>query len=204
MEIEIVEATPDNPLGGALNYAALNDMSETMLGVSSKEQAIEGLQYLWQQAGNRFSHEYTLVATIESQTAGAITCMPVEKMDRAFYKTFIDIVRYRKLGVILYAIRNFKKMMLLSTMKEGEKGEYHISMLATRPDFRGQGVGSALLEAAEERGQAEGYDSISLTVKKDNDQALNVYESKGYKIVGDIDLEDIQLYRMRKIIAAKP
>lgn len=202
--MEVKRADAEDQLGGTLNYAALNEMSEVMLGVETKEEAIAGLQYLWQQQGNRFSHEHTLVAVENGHTAGGVTCLPVDTMNKAMFKTFVDILKYRKLGVILYGLKHFKEMLTLARMKEGEEGEYHISMLATLPDYRGLGVGSMLMEAAEQEAADKGYRYLSLTVKKDNEQALNVYESKGYKIIGDIEQNGIDLYRMRKIITLKP
>ena len=61
-------------------------------------------------------------------------------------------------------------------MDEGEKDEFHVSMLATLPKARGKGVGTKLLKFAERLAINDGFDKISLTVVQDNKKALSVYK----------------------------
>lgn len=48
------------------------------------------------------------------------------------------------------------------------------------PDHRGAGVGSALLEYAEERLEDDGVDVLSLSVLVENTRVRDWYESRGY------------------------
>ena len=84
-------------------------------------------------------------------------------------------------------------------MDEGNKDEFHISMLATLPEARGKGVGTRLLNFAEKKPK-EGFNKLSLTVVKDNDKALNLYKKFGFSIVGEINKSPFYLYQMRKNI----
>jgi ribosomal protein S18 acetylase RimI-like enzyme len=56
----------------------------------------------------------------------------------------------------------------------------NIHDLAVLPDQRGRGVGSALIEAVEERGRALGCCKITLEVLDDNHGARRLYESVGF------------------------
>ena len=59
--------------------------------------------------------------------------------------------------------------------------------LAVRPEFRGQGVGRALLTAVESRARERGCCKITLEVQEDNERALGLYHSFGFSdfVVGD-------------------
>lgn len=49
------------------------------------------------------------------------------------------------------------------------------------PDARGEGVGTALMDAAEERLAAAGVDEIVLEAMADNDAARSFYRERGYE-----------------------
>lgn len=56
--------------------------------------------------------------------------------------------------------------------------------IATKSEARGKGVGSALLEAAEQLALKRGRSSLRLEVRTDNDDALRLYERLGYQRIG--------------------
>ncbi|EKU50099.1 GNAT family N-acetyltransferase [Staphylococcus massiliensis] len=196
--VSIERASKDYTLGGRVNYLAIGDMCEAFLGTSEKHKIEYLMQQLWKKPGNRFSHEYSLVAKKGDNVTGIVTCYPVSKMDATMGQTVLQILKLKGLGAISLLVQNFKSIKSLITMKEGYKGEYHVSMLAVLPEHQGTGSGTALLKATEDYALNEGFDTCSLTVKKDNHEARKLYEKMGYKIVGDIDKAPFHLYRMRK------
>lgn len=56
--------------------------------------------------------------------------------------------------------------------------------LATRPEARGRGVGTALLQAAAETARAHGCRALRLEVRADNTAAISLYERMGYRRIG--------------------
>lgn len=56
--------------------------------------------------------------------------------------------------------------------------------LATQPQARGQGVGTALLEAAEHAARRRGCQALRLEVQVDNARAIRLYERIGYMRIG--------------------
>lgn len=52
-------------------------------------------------------------------------------------------------------------------------------------EFRRQGVGTALVEAVEDKARHEGLRSVNLEVALDNDAALRLYEGLGYQRLGE-------------------
>ncbi len=62
---------------------------------------------------------------------------------------------------------------------DGRRGiVYH---LVTHPDFRGEGVGSSLMEEVERRLKEKGCIRCYLMVTPDNDYAMSFYESRGWE-----------------------
>jgi len=56
-----------------------------------------------------------------------------------------------------------------------------VTNLYVRPEYRGEGVGSALLGAAEDRIRDLGVDTIGLEVMADNERARRFYRRAGYE-----------------------
>ena len=56
-----------------------------------------------------------------------------------------------------------------------------VTNLYVRPEHRGEGVGSALLGAAEHRLQELGADAVALEVMADNEDARQFYRRAGYR-----------------------
>lgn len=59
-------------------------------------------------------------------------------------------------------------------------GTWYINVVASFPEFRGRGIGTALLEVAEELAIAAGCSGLSLVVSNANRGALRLYERVGY------------------------
>ena len=60
----------------------------------------------------------------------------------------------------------------------------HISRVGVRADMRSQGIGSALVEAAEDLIRMRGYTRVGLGVGIDNVRARRLYERLGYSDIG--------------------
>lgn len=59
-------------------------------------------------------------------------------------------------------------------------GSWYINVLATFPEFRGQGIGTKLLEVAEAKGRDEGAPATSVIVGSWNDGAARLYARAGF------------------------
>ncbi|NYI03971.1 GNAT family N-acetyltransferase [Allostreptomyces psammosilenae] len=65
--------------------------------------------------------------------------------------------------------------------------------LGVRPDWRGRGVGRALLEELAEQARAAGLRAISLSVERENRPAHGLYRSVGFRVVGGDEAADTML-----------
>lgn len=57
-----------------------------------------------------------------------------------------------------------------------EDNSYYICGMAVFPEYRGRGIGTRLLELAEELAHEEGFDKLSLIVFEQNEGAKRLYE----------------------------
>lgn len=71
--------------------------------------------------------------------------------------------------------------------------EFAISLL---PDYRGYGIGTALMQAMIEHLKTKSYSQTSLAVQKDN-YALKMYLQVGFEIIDENDEEYIMRYRFK-------
>lgn len=62
--------------------------------------------------------------------------------------------------------------------------EIHITNLAVHPEWRRQGVARALLDAALSEGRVRGVELAFLEVRPTNVEALSLYESLGFRVIG--------------------
>jgi ribosomal-protein-alanine N-acetyltransferase len=62
--------------------------------------------------------------------------------------------------------------------------ELHVNNLAVRPEYRGRGLGSALLAYALAEGERRGAPRAMLEVRRSNDAARRVYERFGFALTG--------------------
>lgn len=60
-------------------------------------------------------------------------------------------------------------------------GSWYINILATFPEFRGQGLGAKLLEIADTKGRETGAPAMSVIVGSWNEGAARLYARAGYK-----------------------
>lgn len=196
--ISISQADPNSLVGAKLNLMAVGDMAHSIVGSSKQSIADATFRMLWKSKNNRFSHEFAYEAKMGDQSLGMITCLPITVMERLTSSTAKQLFSYRKLGLITYNLLHPKALFTTLTLKEGFEGEYHIATLAAMPESRGMGIGSQLIQHAEEQAIKQGYNLSSLTVKKENHLAAKLYAKLGYEITSEIVKPTVSLYRMVK------
>lgn len=197
-QFTIVKADHQSMVGAKLNVMALEYMAFPLAGTEDKNKVEGTFRTLWRQENNRFSHQYAYEAQMDGKTLGMITCYPIPVLNRLPWPTFKQLLSLRKLGLVIYNILNIKIFYSMITMKEGEDDEFHIGTIALLPESRGLGVGTRLLEFAEEQACLQGFAKCSLTVKKENHLAIKLYQRIGYQITGEINKPKLSLYKMVK------
>ena len=141
---------------GLSNYCG-DDYISVLTEIASRE----ATQYSWQ---------YAQVAAADGVVAGAI-------------------VGYD--GAQLYALRDGTFRAIFDcigrtpqVVDETAPGEYYLDSVAVLPEFRGMGVGRALVSAFCDRAFAMGHSCVGLIVDYGNPNAEMLYTSLGFRRVG--------------------
>ena len=94
-------------------------------------------------------------------------------------------------GAQLRALRNATFTVLLecigrvpNILDETVRGEYYLDSIGVFPQFRGLGVGRALVETFCDEAFVAGHERVGLIVDYDNSQAERLYTSLGFERVG--------------------
>lgn len=120
--------------------------------------------------GYRYSMDHALVADIDGVIAGVAFGYPGEIEDT------IDLAMDD-----LFAAYNYPTGNKLFIDKETFPGEWYLDSLVTHEDYRGHGVGTALLKSLPEMARATNQTKIGLNCEVDNLGAYKLYSSLGFK-----------------------
>lgn len=71
---------------------------------------------------------------------------------------------------------------LLEVNTESHMGIHDVTSIVVKPEYRGRGIGHALMNEARNIAYRCGGHSIGLDVRADNDEALAFYESEGFTV----------------------
>lgn len=135
----------------------------------------EGTQYSWQ---------YALVAEIDEKCVGAIVGY--------------DGVELRELRNGTFEVLKRCIGRVPNIPDETQAGEYYLDSIGVLPEFRGQGVGRALIAAFCDKAFAEGHERIGLIVDQDNPKAESLYTSLGFERVGTFDFFGHMMWHMQR------
>ena len=93
---------------------------------------------------------------------------------------------------------------LLSFIDAVPDGDFYLQAIAVEPELKGKGVGSTLLEAAEEFARERGAQRISLDVFVGNHIACDLYKRRGMRVVSQwpkrLRIPGFKIFRMAKAL----
>lgn len=117
----------------------------------------------------QYSYCNALVAEVDGKIAGAIIGY--------------DGARLEELRKPLFELMREKLGNVPTVEDETSAGEFYLDSLAVLPQFRGCGVGRALLSTARDRAFAAGFERVGLLVDFENPRAEALYRSLGFERV---------------------
>lgn len=180
-EITIRKATSlDVNQACILLQEAMASFGDFIFGNGDQEKSLLVLKKLFLAGENRFNYRHSFLAEKGNQITGLLLAFRSDLMTR------FDLLTGRQLLRILRPAEMLQMMMRvikLPVIKETGKDEFYISDLAVSPEFRGQRIGSTLLDYAEEQARKLELKKCSLVVTKENEKAQRLYLTKGYRIM---------------------
>ncbi|HEX7815804.1 N-acetyltransferase [Dyella sp.] len=104
-----------------------------------------------------------------------------DRLSRAQYRRHLD----SDSALVLVASANHRRFLGTAVVffRKGTQVA-RLYSIASKPEARGKGVGSALIEAAEDAARARHCHALRLEVRTDNDNAIRLYQRLGYREIG--------------------
>jgi ribosomal protein S18 acetylase RimI-like enzyme len=172
-DAEIIAKAVAMAIGG--EFALRDYCGEDYMSVLEEIARGDATQYSWRNA---------IVAEVEGNVAGAV-------------------VGYD--GAQLYALREGTFAVLRACVgrvpnivDETEPGECYLDSIGVLPQYRGLGVGGALVEAFCVRAFNDGHHCVGLIVDQDNPNAERLYTSLGFKRVGVKPFFSHQMWHLQR------
>lgn len=111
-----------------------------------------------------FSYRHATIAEVDGEIAGGLVGYRLDDhYDLGVLDEMPEIVRP------------------LVRLEASAPGSWYVNVLATFPEFRGNGIGSELLNIAEKKGRDEGAPALSVIVGSWNAGAARLYRRAGYE-----------------------
>jgi ribosomal protein S18 acetylase RimI-like enzyme len=155
-----------------------------LLGKNESE-AVQNIKKLVKLGNNSFGHEHIHVV---SDRDGNILGILVSFCGRetslwSDFKEYFKVLNFY--NFLKYAVKGTLINELL-TASVG-KNDYYLSNVAVDPQFRGQGIGTYILENAFKDAEKRGCKRVLLDVTLNNEGARRLYERFGFKVYGKKD-----------------
>lgn len=178
--IRLRPARPDDAdRASALLYSAyVHRQISYPLREEPENRFIERLQRFFREDGNRFSYQSIQVAELASEVMGLV--LSFGGKDEARLNTAIG----------------------WQLEREAEDDEWYVDALAVFANWGRQGLGTRLLQAAEQQGRQQGYSKIALNVAQENEPALSLYRRMHYVSTAETFLYHQLHFRMVKNLAS--
>ena len=148
---------------------AIGDIAERMTGENEPLAIEQSLCDLFRRDDNPHSYLYTYVAEIDDNVAGAMV----------LYSGEIAPQLDKNLSKWLYE----KGAEVTEIDPESLPDELYINTISVDPGFRRKGIGSQLLDFAEDIAKEANISKVSLNVETEKDAAIRLYKRSGYEIV---------------------
>jgi ribosomal protein S18 acetylase RimI-like enzyme len=157
-----------------LIYDSAPDLFELLFGRT----AIPVIHEFVIRSHNRFSHRYVQVAQIEDQVVGIATLIPaLELQDNTDQDSVLN--RWAKLR------RQMAYWLILDRVLEQNypSDSFYIANLAVQSAYRGQGIGTQLLQHCLASAALAEANRVFISVDINNPKAQKLYESLGFEVV---------------------
>lgn len=138
------------------------------------------IKFLCNVKGSLFSTDNIQIEEEDSIVRGLILAYPARDMVKISVKMLKSIPGLFRISGFLNFMKIISRMDLNRYFPGTENDELFISNLAVFEEYRGKGIGLALLQKAENKACEINLEKLSLYVELDNSNAIRIYEKCGF------------------------
>jgi len=178
---------------------AFDEFSDYLFGTNKIKDKLEFFKKLWVMGHNRLSSQYSYLMRNKTQPIGLLSCYSAKVIDKMFLPSLLSILRVNP-GMLKYIFFHPHYLYTFLTSPEASEDEYYIFMLAVLPQFQKQGIGTKLLNFAEQQAKNENYRKLSLLVRTSNVNAIDFYEKYGFRNIKTYNRKPMNFFKMVKEI----
>ncbi|MFJ7733293.1 GNAT family N-acetyltransferase [Lysinibacillus sp. NPDC097231] len=185
MSITIRQAQPQDAHAVVpLIMDAIGDIANRLSGEQTAEAVKRELTVLFKREDNRHSYVNTFVAVEDEQILGILV-----------YYNGVQAIEMDANLVKWLEVKNAPSIVI---DKEAHEDEYYIDTVCVAQEARGKGIGTLLLQFAEELTKQHGYRKLSLNVETQKEDARRLYERLGFVITEPWSIIDEPFHHMVK------
>jgi len=140
--------------------------------------AVELLQYLYVHDKNLFSFSHCMFAQ-DGDPLGLVVGYDWQTKQSEQLGTGYLMIKH--LGLQFFKVLP-ALLKLDAKVSRISRREYYVAFLAVYPTMQSQGVGTALMNCAEEDAFLHGAEFVCLDVETENEKAISFYRKRGYRV----------------------
>jgi len=133
---------------------------------------------------NLFSHEHVRIIEIAGRPAGMLLGYSYRQMRSEMLRTALLFLRFAGRFLMRRGLRLLRSMPRRPRDDDSAswlaEGEFYVSNVAVKPEFRRQGLGRLLLADAVLQAAVLGCRAVALDVEAENREAIRLYEREGF------------------------
>ena len=177
----------------------LNEAAEGFFRFMLGRQFSQIIAKAYPQTGHSYSFQNVTFAEYDNRIVGmALGFTSVQ------YRSFSDqplkqAAGYRNMRMPAVKMLCAPMLRIIETISDRD---FYLLAMAIEKNFRGKGIGSALMDSIKERARSSGSTRISLDVSANNNSARQLYEHWGMKIESQwpkrLPIQYLRFYRMAK------
>jgi len=182
MEPQSVVIRPAKPTKdeGKKFAAYMNSASEGGFRIMFGKRFEEIVSTIYLEPNHDLSYETALFAEVEGDIVGMASGFTAEQY-RQFRKDVLNQVAGRTMLRISFIFALLSSMMRF--LHTYDDDDFYVEFLAVDETCRGQGIGSTLMHAVEDRARACGATQLAIDVARRNKDAQKLYERIGFAAI---------------------
>ena len=180
------------------NY--LDQAAEGFFGFMLGKRSVDILASAFIQTGHDISHQHVTFAEQNQRLVGMVSGYTARQHHKASDQVLKQAAGRYNLRFLTVSLLFAPLMRILDTIADDD---FYLQAIALNQELRGQGLGSVLMDFAEDQAQNSGCKRLSLDVSADNVNARKLYERRGMFVESQwpkrLAIPKLRFYRMIKL-----